>query len=308
MCDPNQVTLLSAGRVLYTGACHGLAPWLEAAFGISYIPAVHGLPSDFALTTVSLEFGGAAGAAGGRPGVDGGPSAGQLAAAAALFKQQQRQLDRRQEAGAQWDWDKVDNLPGIAGSSTASSSSDGSTPVSASSSTSTICTTGSALLPLATPPQRPAALAPTHATATSHGNATAAALATTSAAAAGSSRRPFLSQISTLFHRELLLVTRNPADVAGRTLTFVWVAALVGFCYHAVPDSAGGIRTRLNILFSSLCFLLLMPFLSTSLLAGNKEAYARDVGARLYSPLAFYVAKVGAVRVGCMCFGERLGL
>ena len=57
-------------------------------------------------------------------------------------------------------------------------------------------------------------------------------------------------------------------------------------------DSASGVRARLNILFSSLCFLLLMPFLSTSLLAGGKEAFARDAGARLYSPLAYYTAKV----------------
>jgi ATP-binding cassette subfamily G (WHITE) protein 2 len=103
-----------------------------------------------------------------------------------------------------------------------------------------------------------------------------------------------LAQLPTLFRRELLLVTRNPADVAGRTLSFIWTATLVGFCFYAMPDSAAGVRGRLNILFSSLCFLLLMPFLSTSLLAAGKAAYIRDVSAGVVDPLPYYLAKTAA--------------
>jgi len=110
-------------------------------------------------------------------------------------------------------------------------------------------------------------------------------------------------QFTTLLRRELLLITRNPADVAGRTLSFVWTAALVGFCFYSMPDSAAGVRGRLNILFSSLCFLLLMPFLSTSLLASGKAAYVRDVAAGVYSPLPYYAAKVRPILVRAGTFG-----
>jgi hypothetical protein len=236
-CLLPQVTLLADGYLLFNGPAPGLAPWLGESLGRTYDPAVHGLPSDWALGLASAFGLGAvsedSGCEGGRAGE--AASAEELAAVADSFKLRQEELRRRQLA----------LLEAASGSDDGSSGSGSSAPTAA-------------------------------------------------AAAKPPPRRGFWSQLSTLAHRELLLVTRNPADVAGRTLTFVWVAALVGFCFQGIPDTASGLRARLNILFSSLCFLLLMPFLSTSLLAGGKEAFVRDAGARLYSPAAYYLAKVCA--------------
>ena len=45
------------------------------------------------------------------------------------------------------------------------------------------------------------------------------------------------SQYKTLLGRELLSITRNPFDVAGRTLTFAWVGIVMGMLYYAMPVS-----------------------------------------------------------------------
>jgi len=45
------------------------------------------------------------------------------------------------------------------------------------------------------------------------------------------------AQWRTLLGRELLSITRNPFDVAGRTLTFVGVGLLMGTLYYGLPVS-----------------------------------------------------------------------
>jgi hypothetical protein len=78
-------------------------------------------------------------------------------------------------------------------------------------------------------------------------------------------RTSWLQQYRALTWRECVKVTRNPADVAGRLLTFTWVALLVGLIYYDMPTDAGSIRQRLNLLFATLCFFVLMPFVNMSL-------------------------------------------
>jgi hypothetical protein len=46
-------------------------------------------------------------------------------------------------------------------------------------------------------------------------------------------------QYKTLLGRELLSITRNPFDVAGRTLTFAWVGIVMGILYYGMPVSLG---------------------------------------------------------------------
>lgn len=48
-----------------------------------------------------------------------------------------------------------------------------------------------------------------------------------------------LRQYKTLLGRELLSITRNPFDVAGRTLTFTWVGILMGILYYGLPVGVG---------------------------------------------------------------------
>jgi hypothetical protein len=67
------------------------------------------------------------------------------------------------------------------------------------------------------------------------------------------------SQTRTLLWRELLAVTRNPADVAGRMLTFAWVSLLVGAIFYALPGDLNSARPRLNLLFVNMAFFTLMP-------------------------------------------------
>ena len=109
-----------------------------------------------------------------------------------------------------------------------------------------------------------------------------------------SSYPSFWQQYTALVKREYLCVTRNPADVAGRTLTFAWVAAMVGLIYYNMPADASSMRSRINLLYSGLCFFLLMPFISMSLYSADKRFYVGDTAARLYKPLPYHLAKVSS--------------
>ncbi len=101
-------------------------------------------------------------------------------------------------------------------------------------------------------------------------------------------------QFSSCYCRELLAITRNPADVAGRTMTFAWVAILMGLLYYGMPQDATSIRGRLNMTFNILSFFTLMPYVSMSLYSADKKFYIADASAKLYRPHAYYAAKVVA--------------
>jgi hypothetical protein len=80
-------------------------------------------------------------------------------------------------------------------------------------------------------------------------------------------------QFVACFGRELLSVTRNPADVAGRVLTFTWVGILTGVLFYDLPGDASSVQRRLNLVFSNLAFLVLMPYISMSLYTADKKFY-----------------------------------
>jgi len=80
-------------------------------------------------------------------------------------------------------------------------------------------------------------------------------------------------QFASCYGRELLSITRNPADVAGRTMTFAWVAILMGLLYYGMPADATSIRGRLNMTFNILSFFCLMPYVSMSLYSADKKFY-----------------------------------
>jgi hypothetical protein len=63
--------------------------------------------------------------------------------------------------------------------------------------------------------------------------------ATAAADGAGRGAAGALAQWRTLLWREQLAVTRNPFDVAGRTLTFSWVGVLMGILYYGLPVRGG---------------------------------------------------------------------
>ncbi|KAF8067234.1 ctr9 [Scenedesmus sp. PABB004] len=105
----------------------------------------------------------------------------------------------------------------------------------------------------------------------------------------------WFSQFRILLWRELLAVTRNPADVAGRCLIFCWLAVFVGLIYYNLPSAVDALRARLNVLFVEPVILLLLPYVYMSLFTSDKQYYIADSSAKLYHPSAYYVAKQLAV-------------
>ncbi|GBF87651.1 ABC transporter G family [Raphidocelis subcapitata] len=111
-----------------------------------------------------------------------------------------------------------------------------------------------------------------------------------------SHRRPgWLTQFRVLMWRELLAVTRNPADVAGRMLIFAWIAVLTGLIYYNLGDTLEDLRSRLNVLFLQPTIFLLLPYVYMSLYTADKQYYVADAAAKLYAPSAYYAAKTVAV-------------
>ena len=78
-----------------------------------------------------------------------------------------------------------------------------------------------------------------------------------------------------LLWRELLSVTRNPADVAGRCLIFTYLAVFVGLIFCNLPTTVDALRARLNALFVEPVILLLMPYVYMSLFTSDKEYFVQ---------------------------------
>jgi len=108
--------------------------------------------------------------------------------------------------------------------------------------------------------------------------------------------------------RELIIITRNPADVAGRTLTNTWVAATMGLMYYDMTDDSGSLKGKVNMLLNILAFFCLMPYISMSLYTAGKQFYLADVSAKLYTPSAYYLAKVSGGRSLSTEWGLLLGV
>ncbi|KAG2499204.1 hypothetical protein HYH03_002785 [Edaphochlamys debaryana] len=109
-------------------------------------------------------------------------------------------------------------------------------------------------------------------------------------------RKPgWFRQVQVLTWREVLSVTRNPADVAGRMLIFCWVAIVVGLIFYSLGDYFESMRNRTDVLFIESCILMLLPYVYMSLYTADKQYYTADLSAKLYRPSAYYVAKLLAV-------------
>ncbi|KAG2426885.1 hypothetical protein HXX76_012672 [Chlamydomonas incerta] len=106
-------------------------------------------------------------------------------------------------------------------------------------------------------------------------------------------------QYRMLVWREWLMATRNPADVAGRMLVFVWVGLFSNFLTYSLPADASSILLRANLLFALVFFFIVMPFIFMSLFTADKRFFMSEASARggsggLYTVSAYYAAKVTA--------------
>eukprot|EP00878_Enallax_costatus_P012559 GHUV01013117.1.p1 GENE.GHUV01013117.1~~GHUV01013117.1.p1 ORF type:complete len:585 (+),score=193.17 GHUV01013117.1:274-2028(+) len=112
-------------------------------------------------------------------------------------------------------------------------------------------------------------------------------------------RPGFFSRALTAFHkyrallwRELLITTRNPADVGGRMMTFTYVALVSGIVSWNLPGEASSMFNRMSVCYAVLTFYFLMPFVFMSIFTSDKRFFAADTTARLYHPAQYYLSKV----------------
>ncbi|KAG1673764.1 hypothetical protein FOA52_002333 [Chlamydomonas sp. UWO 241] len=278
------VTLLSKGRLLYTGPTSGMAPWLSAAFGTAYDPLAHGSACDWALDLVASA--GASGSGGDGDG-DGGTA---LTAAASAFLGAYLSSAGIGDAAAP----RAEVLVADAASSGSEVGPAGAGPLPA-------------LVAPATALQVDGSSSGSGSSGSdggsgSDGDGGGERVAGPAWRARASMR---LRRFVTLLWREVVVMTRNPADVAGRTLTFSWVALFVGLVYFNLPngrlgddggldgsDAGTAMQLRLNTLFNNTAFFMLMPYVSMSLFTSDRRYFLAESSAKLYGPGIYYMAKV----------------
>eukprot|EP00877_Chromochloris_zofingiensis_P013185 jgi/Chrzof1/811/Cz01g29200.t1 len=105
----------------------------------------------------------------------------------------------------------------------------------------------------------------------------------------------WFTQFRILLWRELLSVTRNPADVAGRMLVFTEIAIFTGLIFYNLEDDINSVRNRMNVLFVEPVIFMLLPYVYMSLYTADKQYFIQDSASKLYHPSAYYVAKQAAI-------------
>jgi hypothetical protein len=278
------VTLLASGRLMFHGACDDLVPWF-GHLGYPYDASLHGVASDWALDLVAIgfhkpkrfyghtitnmeqlthasnEFVASYTAQSGIVPFGGGSSS--MIGSKSLGQKVQARMNKM--VGVQSGASAAGGLPQIA--RMPSGSSEGDMYVES----------------LAVTP------------ASGESSFDAAEPIQVSTKKQGKWATGWWRHFISCYNRELLAITRNPADVAGRTMTFAWVAILMGLLYYGMPGDASSIRGRLNMVFNNLVFFCLMPYVSMSLYCADKKFYIADASAKLYRSHAYYPAKVMAI-------------
>jgi ATP-binding cassette subfamily G (WHITE) protein 2 len=102
----------------------------------------------------------------------------------------------------------------------------------------------------------------------------------------------WFGQFINLYWRSFLNITRNPADVAGRMLTFTYVGLFIGLIFYSMADGAESVITRMNLLYNAAAFFMFIPYVSMSLFTSDRQFYSADVSAKLYHPSAYYCSNV----------------
>jgi len=261
------VTLLASGRLAYTGPRDGLVEWF-GSLGYPYDPTLHGVASDWALDLVAIGFH--------KP--------------ARYYGHTMRAREDVERAAGAF---KSHYLASVEG---ARAADDGARERDAAAAALTLSARvrGAAAAGAAAIAKAPAACvrgAGARGAVDADGSASGAAALPKERTSYATG---WFRQYGACLWREFLVITRNPADVAGRTLTFCWVGLLMGLLYYSLPADGLGLRSRLNLLFNLLAFFCLMPYVSMSLYSADKKFYVADASAKLYRPHAYYAAKVTA--------------
>eukprot|EP00884_Botryococcus_braunii_P014363 jgi/Botrbrau1/22928/Bobra.0030s0006.1 len=103
---------------------------------------------------------------------------------------------------------------------------------------------------------------------------------------------PFWNQLRWLMWRNLLAYLRNPADVAGRLIMYLFIGLVLGLVF--LQDRRGGELTAIQlmlIIFFTLIPNALQPFTQMSIYLWDRQFYLDESASNLYSPLAYYTAQ-----------------
>ncbi|EFJ48316.1 hypothetical protein VOLCADRAFT_91098 [Volvox carteri f. nagariensis] len=275
----NQVVVLGRGRLLYCGPPSELLPWFSGRLGYCYRPEHHGLVSDWVMDLVAMTVS--------------DPRVTDAVAAAAVPAAEAKAAVA---AGASWQAMKTDvddtGAATVATAATTAKSQDlddsGGGGGGGGSGTESSWEAPSG-------PEVMATLAELNAAADAFANAVLAVPPApgvsagvpdyanvppprprkSAAAALAAAAGRWVRQYRMLVWREWLIATRNPADAAGRMLTFVWVALFAAFLAYDLESDATSIFLRSTLLFAMVFFFLVMPFVFMSLFAAGEELPGR---------------------------------
>ena len=94
-----------------------------------------------------------------------------------------------------------------------------------------------------------------------------------------------VNQIRVLAWREMLLITRNPADVAGRLLINAWVGCFLGVVFWGSGgEIVSDIRSTSSALYIEVIASQLIPFIYMSLFQSDKIYFVSDAGSDRVTP------------------------
>lgn len=305
-CPPSlQVTLLASGRLMYFGPCEGLDTWFTEGLGYYYSPELHGNVSDWVLDMVAIGFK--------KP--------------TTLYGSSMTCMEHVQDAAAEFNARYLQQIAAeehqnaIAAVDRSNNHSVAinvfSNPLTTTAVTASIVGVNPQGLELATVGKAshstesrkgvrssieaaefvsacstaPSEFSPEYQSmASSVGSAPAAVVPSQPSSLA--SQTSWWRQFKWLLWRELKIVTRNPADVCFRTLTYAWLAIFTSLQSFNLADNAYTIRIKFYMLFFIAVPYLLLPYVVMSLYTADRRFYLADVSAKLYRPSAYYAAKV----------------
>ncbi|MEW5309515.1 MAG: hypothetical protein WDW38_001400 [Sanguina aurantia] len=287
----NKCLVLSQGREMYFGPRAGLIPWFNEELLYSYDPAFHGVPSDWVMDLVNISF-------------------------AKPVKYYGKMMNTHEELSSAADSfaemykEKQGNVPVVRRNTTASiapvsrrntaaTSLDGSRPsVTQTQSSGPSVVRGAVAAIAAATAAQEAPPAPVSVAQAEHVKLDVGVQRSASSRASQDALSTELHtanwgrQVRVLLTHEYWATTRNPTDVAGRTLLYVWVAMVIGIIYYNLDHSFEALRSRADLLWIQSSVMLLVPYVYMSIFAGDKQFYMADIGNKLYSVSAYYTAKV----------------
>ncbi|BDA40680.1 ABC transporter G family member 22 [Coccomyxa sp. Obi] len=98
------------------------------------------------------------------------------------------------------------------------------------------------------------------------------------------------NQYCVLQQRALQAYTRNPANVAGRTLMAIFIALVGGLVFYKHPEGHDGVQQTFSAIFFAALVLALVPFTYMSMFVADRHFFVVDPARPLYNTAVYYVS------------------